>query len=313
MAKLTQPSILGVDVSRDELVIWDWFNERQVNIANRPAAIRQWLGELNGPVRLAVEPTSNCHLELVEQAHRIGFEVFLINPRQLPHYREAVGERNKTDPNDARLLARFLAHEGSKLRPYSPHSRQAQLLWALLKRRAVIVAAQKQLRQSLSGIQFSAQGLWSQLAALLRRIDQRMLQLIRKLGWWEDYQRCLSIPGVGALNAAALLSVFYRGAFSSADAFVSFIGMDIRVRESGVYKGKRKLSKRGEAEVRRLLYCATQAALAYPPFAAYHDQQLQKRLPKTAAKVILARKIARIAFALITKQQRFIRQAPAAC
>src|SRR5690606_34776674 len=147
------------DVSRDELVIWDWFNERQVNIANRPAAIRQWLGELNGPVRLAVEPTSNCHLELVEQAHRIGFEVFLINPRQLPHYREAVGERNKPDTIDVRMLARFLAHEGSMLRPSTALSRQASLLWALIKCRAGIVAAQKQLRQSLSEIQFSAHGL----------------------------------------------------------------------------------------------------------------------------------------------------------
>ena len=289
MAKLTQPSILGVDVSRDELVIWDWFNERQVNIANRPAAIRQWLGELNGPVRLAVEPTSNCHLELVEQAHRIGFEVFLINPRQLPHYREAVGERNKTDPNDARLLARFLAHEGSKLRPYSPHSRQAQLLWALLKRRAVIVAAQKQLRQSLSGIQFSAQGLWSQLAALLRRIDQRMLQLIRKLGWWEDYQRCLSIPGVGALNAAALLSVFYRGAFSSADAFVSFIGMDIRVRESGVYKGKRKLSKRGEAEVRDAVREGTDGAGASDRVDLVHAEQPRRGEDRRVDAAVLVR------------------------
>lgn len=313
MAKLTSASIFGVDVSKDWLVVWDWLDERLVKIANRPEEVRAWLGGLSGPVQLAVEPTSSYHLELVAQAHQAGFEVFLVNPRQLAHYREAVNERNKTDPDDAWLLARYLAHERSQLRPYSPHSREAQQLWALLKRRAVIVASQQSLRQSLSGIKLSADGLWSHLAAVLRRIDQRMLRLIRTLGWWENYQRCLSIPGVGPLNAAALVSVFHRGAFASADAFIAFIGMDVRLRESGTYKGKRKLSKRGEAEVRRLLYCATQPALAYEPFAVYHARQLDKGLAKTPAKVILARKIARIAFALMTKQQLFIRETPATC
>ena len=305
MAKLTQNSIFGVDVSKEWLVVWDWLNEQLLKIANRPEEIAAWLGGLSRPVQLAIEPTSSFHLEILEQAHRLGFGVFLINPRQLAHYREAINERNKTDPQDAWLLARYLAHERAQLRPCTPHSRQAQQLWALLKRRAVVVAAQQQLHQSLGDIKFSAKTLWSELAHVLRRLDQQMLQLIRKLGWWQDYQRCLSIPGIGPLNAAALVSVFHRGAFSSADAFIAFIGMDVRLRESGQFKGKRKLSKRGEAEVRRLLYCATQPALAHAPFAEYHARQLDKGLAKTAAKVVLARKIARIAFALMTHQQLF--------
>lgn len=305
MAKLTQSSIFGVDVAKQGLVVWDWLKERSLEIANEPQAIQAWLHGLSGPVQLAVEPTSSFHLELVERAHQLGFAVFLVNPRQLAHYREAINERNKSDPNDAWLLARYLAHERAQLRPYSPHSRQAQQLWALLKRRALIVSSQQQLRQSLGDIQFSAQPLFSAFTHVLRRIDQRMAQLIRALGWVQDYQRCLSIPGIGPLNAAALVSVFHRGAFASADAFIAFIGLDVRQRESGQYKGKRKLTKRGEAEVRRLLYCATQPALAYAPFQAYHQRQLDKGLEKTAAKVVLARKIARIAFALISQQTHF--------
>ena len=75
------------------------------------------------------------------------------------------------------------------------------------------------------------------------------------------------------------------------------------------YKGKRKLTKRGEAEVRRLLYCAAQPARCYQPFEAFYQRQLDKGLPKIAAKVILARKLARIAFSLMNKQQLFIKQA----
>ena len=107
------------------------------------------------------------------------------------------------------------------------------------------------------------------------------------------------------MNAAALVAAYHRGVFASSDAFVAFIGIDVRLRESGKYNGKRKLTKRGEAELRRLLYCAAQPARSYQLFDAYYQQQLEKGLPKIAAKVCLARKLARIAFTLIVNQQSF--------
>ena len=154
----------------------------------------------------------------------------------------------------------------------------------------------------------SIQALLSEIQRLLARIDQQVLTLIRALGWWPDYQRCLSIPGIGPLNAAALVSTFHRGAFASSDAFVAFIGLDVRLRESGKYKGKRKLTKCGEAEVRRLLFCASQGARSYPLFDDYYLNQLTKGLSRIAAKVVLARKITRIAFTLMTNEQSFIKK-----
>lgn len=305
MAKLTEPFILGVDVSKEQLQVFDWVNQQRFSLDNDPKAIRRFLRSLHGPVRLAVEPTSNYHLLLVDEAHALGLEVFLVNGRQLRHYREAVNKRNKTDPDDAWLLARYLAHEAEQLRPYRPLDGKARELWALLKRRALIVISQTQLRQSLADVKVARQGLWREFAHLLRGIDQQLLVLIRELGWWAAYERCLSIPGVGPLNAAALVAAFHRGAFANADAFIAFIGLDVRLRQSGVFKGKRKLTKRGEAEIRRLLFCATQGACRHAPFAAYLQRQLDKGLSKTAARVVLGRKLARIAFALITQQQSF--------
>lgn len=307
MAKVVSQITLGIDVSKDELVIYDWDTQQCVHLANQPEPIRGWLESLPGPVRLAIEPTSSYHLEVVEQAHRLGHPVYLINTRELAHYRQAVGLRHKTDPDDAYLLARYLEHEAAQLRRYTLRCHQSQQLWALLKRRAVIVQARKQLQQSLAETSISAKALFTQFKQLLARIDRRMMALLRALGWSADYDYCHSIPGIGPLNALALVSVFHRGTFASADAFIAFIGLDVRRRESGSFKGKRKLTKRGEAEIRRLLYCAAQPARTEPRFADYYQKQLDKGLSKTAAKVILARKLARIAFALISKQQMFVK------
>ena len=130
----------------------------------------------------------------------------------------------------------------------------------LLKRRGTLAQTRVQLRQSLHGVGISTVALFTQINALLKRIDGRIKQLIDQLGWHADYQHCLTLPGIGPLNAAALVAAFHRGAFAGANAFVSFIGFDVRIRESGRFKGKRKLTKRGEAELRRLLYCAANPA-----------------------------------------------------
>ena len=305
MAKPVEKITLGIDVAKDTCVIHVWESSETLELPNQPEAIEAYLKAVQGLGRIAIEPTSHYHRGWVERALAHGFEVYLVNPRQLVHYREAVNQRNKTDPEDAWLLARYLMHEAQQLRPYQPQDARAQALWALLKRRAKVVDARKQLQQSFRDIQLSAQALFTQFKCLLARIDQRIQRAIQALGWNEDYQRCLSIPGIGPLNAATLVAAYHRGVFASSDAFVAFIGMDVRVRESGGYKGKRKLTKRGEAEIRRLLYCATQPASGYPPFRAYYLKQVDKGLPKIAAKVILARKLARIAFALMQNQTTF--------
>ncbi len=313
MAKRVSEITLGIDVSKDTLVIYDWATEQLHSLGNQLGEIKAWLLSLPGPVRIAIEPTSNYHFNVVEQAHALGYTVYLVNPRQLAHYREAVNVRNKTDPEDACLLARYLAHEAEQLRPFRPLSPKAQQLWTLLKRRAVIVDARKQLQQSLAEVKLSSQALFTQFKKLLARIDQQMRALIRALNWWTDYQRCLSIPGIGPLNAAALVATYHRGTFASADAFVAFIGLDIRLRESGRFKGQAKLTKRGASELRRLLYCASQPSRSYHPFEQYLQLQLDKGFSKIAARVILARKLARIAFALLSQQQYFNKQQIPAC
>lgn len=306
MAKPVIQITLGIDVSKDELVVCDWSEpDAVITLSNESKAIGSWLQSLQGPVRIALEPTSTYHLACVEVALELGIEVYLVSPQQLVHYREAVGVRNKTDPDDAYLLARYLAREADQLRRFNPRSRQEQRLWMLIKRRGSLVQTRQQLQQSLDGV--PAKGLFREIGCVIERLERRMRTLIQELGWWADYQRCRSIPGIGPVNAIALTAAYHRGAFAKADAFIAYLGLDIRTRESGTFKGKSKLTKKGESELRRLLYCAAKPARSHPRFEAFYQHSLGKGLSRTAANVSLARKLARIAFSLIRNQQNFER------
>lgn len=305
MAKPVTQITLGIDVSKDELVIHHWQNDQCITLNNRPSAIRKWLKQVCGPVRMAVEATSSYHLAAVEVALELDHDVYLVNGRQLAHYRHAVNVRNKTDAEDAYLLARYLEHEGQQLRPFRPQSRQAQRLWGLITRRATVVQSRQRLQQSMREVHFSIRALITQFRRLIERLDLQIQKLIRELGWWNDYLRCLSMPGIGSANAAALVTTYHRGAFSGSDAFVAYMGLDIRLRESGRFKGKSKLSKQGAPELRRLLYCAAQPARNHPRFADYHQRIIDGGRSKIAARVALARKLARIAFTLMSRQEYF--------
>lgn len=313
MAKPVKKITLGIDAAKDQHVAFSWQTEETTTVPNQRREIRAWLKSFAEPLQIAIEPTSHYHLELIDEAQALGHTVYVVDQRALAHYRQAINVRNKTDALDAWLLARYLEREGHLLRPYQPQDPKARRLWSLLLRRATVVQSRQQLQQSFRDLRMSIKALISQINRVLLRIDQEMKCLIRELGWWNDYQRCCSIPGIGPGNAAALVTAYRRGAFSGSDAFVAYMGLDVRVRESGQFRGKRKLTKRGAAELRRLLYCASHAARTHQRFADYYQKQLDKGLCKIAARVTLARKLARIAFTLMLNKETFINQEKTYC
>ncbi|MNJ69962.1 Transposase IS116/IS110/IS902 family protein [compost metagenome] len=79
----------------------------------------------------------------------------------------------------------------------------------------------------------------------------------------------------------------------------------MRLKESGRYCGRRKLTKQGDPEIRRLLHNAAMAASRTSRWRDLYQGYLARGLKRTEALTILARKLARIAFALMTTQQPY--------
>jgi len=307
MADTTRPLLCGVDVSQQHLDIACSDNQ-QHQLLNEVSTIEPWLRSLPPGSSLALEATSDYHEELLECAVEMGHQVYLINGKQLHHYREAVNQRAKTDLADARLLLRFLSHEHAALEPVKPLKKREKKLWRLLKRRACLVKVRKQVCSSLQGLpetEEMAEKLARQLNQAIKQLEKQMLQLARSLQWQQALKHCQSIPGVGLLNALGLVASFHRGQFRNADQFVAFLGLDVRVRDSGKYRGKRKLTKRGDAEMRRLLHNAAMSFARNPTYRPLYDRLLGQGKSAIAAYVVLARKLARIAFSLLTQEQDF--------
>lgn len=313
MAMHVEPRLIGVDVAKAELVIRQSWSSTLVKLGNERKTIDSYLKKIPGPVCLAVEATNIFHVLLVERAHALGHTVYVIDGLRLKRYRESIGGRAKTDASDAELLLRYLTHERTDLRPWSPPPAGYATVQRLLRRRAILVKAQTTLRQSmqcLPELKTSTRAMLAKMVHLQHLIDKRVQQTLLRQGWKGDARRCEGIEGIGPVTGAALTLIFHRGTFKSADAYIAFIGMDVRVRESGTFSGRRKLTKKGDPELRRLLYMAAMTACRSDTWKPFYARAMARGLSRIQALVALGRKLARIAFTLLKNQSDYEPKVP---
>ena len=152
------------------------------------------------------------------------------------------------------------------------------------------------------------------LGAQLRRFKEQILQFDRLIMTWhrsnETSKRLDDIPGVGpALATALVASVADAKAFRSGRNFSAWIGLVPKQHSSG---GKDKLgsiSKQGDRYLRSLLMIGALAVIRYAKIHGTKHRPwltaLLARRPTKVAAIALANKIARMAWAMMAKGERY--------
>jgi transposase len=301
---------LGADVdSRYIMVACAEGSFKPQRICNDRKTIRAWLRTLPRGSRLAMESTGIYHEALADLAHQAGLQVFIVNARKLRRYGQGIGHRGKTDRLDAQAIARYVASEHAKLHAYVPSTDAQRTLARLIRRRAKLVENKDSIRQSLRGL--------PELKTDVRRLIERIDQVIAHIDSLIKYTRqqmpaadaaardIATIPGIGVLTSTCLGNHFTKLPYATSDAVVAAVGFDPQSDDSGRRKGQRRLSKYGPAEERRLLFNCARSAAQRPVWRPYYEAQLAKGLSSTAATVVLARKLLRVAFAVYKHRQPF--------
>jgi transposase len=152
------------------------------------------------------------------------------------------------------------------------------------------------------------------LGSQLRRLKEQILEFDRRIMAWhrsnETSKRLDDIPGIGpALATALVASVADPKAFRSGRNFSAWIGLVPKQHSSG---GKNKLgsiSKQGDRYLRSLLMIGALAVIRYAKIHGTKHRPwltaLLVRRPAKVAAIALANKIARMAWAMMVKGERY--------
>jgi transposase len=302
--------MLGIDVSKDQLTcaFLDPASKRLLwerTVPNSPQGITQLLQGTPSDAPWVLEPTGRYSAPIARQAQAAGRAVLLAVPRRAHHFLQSLPNRAKTDKLDSRGLGLYALSVSLPDYPLpSPAVERLQQLLIVRKTLAADLARYQQQCQALPLGQELLAPVITATKAQLRKLDQQIEAAQRDFPVMARLRR---VPGIGPVTAAKVAARLATSDFGHSDQFVSFIGLDIRVRQSGQRKGHQGLSKQGDAELRRLFYLCAQASLRATdsPFVAQYEREQKKGLSKTAALCAVARKLARLCWSLAHHESEY--------
>ncbi|CAM3912054.1 IS110 family transposase [Deinococcus saxicola] len=248
--------------------------------------------------------------------HTAGFAVSVVNAAQIKYFAKSLLRRGKTDKMDAELIARY----GATMRParWTPTDACLESLRALVHERDAVIeliTLEKGRHHALDhrhAVQDVVVRLCDErLALLFQQRDQlnTAIQDAIALPGRLHVQIVLltSVPGIGQLTAAVLLSeTGHLEEMHCSEQWTAYAGLSPVPRQSGAMVGRSRISKIGNARLRRAMYMsAVTASRLSNPLGAYYRRLVEQGKPKKVALIALARKILRVCFAVLKTAQPF--------
>ena len=196
-----------------------------------------------------------------------------------------------------------------------------QLRAVLLERGIIVAQGRRKLERQLTEMGTQVEALSQRMRMLIQdmraqwhELDRRIGEFDKELADWarddEAARRLRTIPGIGVLNATALVAAIGHGeSFARGRDLAAWLGLVPRQVTTG---GKPRLvgiTKRGNKYLRKLLIHGARAALptlleSPTPLGGWL-RGLMARMHKNAAVVALANKLARIAWAVLRHGESF--------
>ena len=278
--------IVGCDLSRAFIDVCINAGRTTSRIENTKPAIAEWLATLDVSALVVFEATSGCDGMLMEALDQRRMDYARVNPRQAREFARALGVLAKTDKVDARVLAQM--GQRLPLTPTAPQEPDRKRLADFLRRRKQLVEARKaeKLRRHSAGQPELLRDIESMIDIYDRRIDKldkQIAAIISQSPTLAAQARLLAaVPGVGPTVLATLLGELPELGTLDRRRLASLAGLAPHARESGTWKGARRIWG-GRRKVREVLYIAALTATRRIPalIALRERMKAAGKAPKT--------------------------------
>lgn len=323
--------VVGIDVGKSELyacllravsVEQPEVRLLRQTVKNTPeghASLQDWLTAqdiLVEETSVVMESTGVYGERIALKLHLAGYRVSVVNAAQIKFYAKSMLRRGKTDKMDAELIAQY----GQKMHParWMPPEHAEENLRALIHEREAVIALitaekgrQHALDYRLNGQEVVVK-LGRERLALLEE-QRRVLETAMETCMAESselgkrVQLLTSIPGVGKLTAAIVLAeTSHLEKMKDSRQWAAYAGLSPVPRQSGAMTGRCRISKVGNARLRRAFYLSAVTGTRLDnAMGEFYRRLVAAGKPKKVALIALPRKILRTCFAVLRSQIPF--------
>lgn len=289
--------ICGVDVSSTSLEAFAGPAGPGRSFANTPEGIAELVAfcRQHNVELVALEATGGYEKQAFGLLWAQGIAVALLNPRAVRDFAKAMGLLEKTDPIDARIIARFAEVKGSA--PCVPLSAQQEHLKALVRHLRQLT--QMHVSQQNQGLLVTDKTVRSSIAKLLKVLETQKRRLAGKIAavlgsdplWKQMDQSFRSIKGVADRTVAAVAADLPEIGTLPNKAAAKLAGLAPLARDSGKKHGKRPV-RGGRRQLRAVLFVVAGVVARHnPDFAAFQQRLRAAGKPKKVIRVALAHKL----------------------
>ena len=300
---------VGIDVSKDRLDVHLRPGGEAFAVARDGKGLEELVARLLAcsPTLVAVEATGGFETIVAAALAGAQLPLVVINPAQIRHFAQAVGQRAKTDPIDAAVIARFV--EAVKPTPRAMPDQEARLLAELVSRRRqiiemIVAERQREKRAENVRVRKSLARHIKVLEKELLEIDNDIDTLVRGSPVWRAKEELLvSFPGVSNTLARTFLAEVPELGTLNRRQIASLAGLAPFTRQSGRWKGKSMIGG-GRGALRAGLYMAALSASRYhPQLKLFYQRLLAAGKPKMVALIAVARKVLTTLNAMLRDQK----------
>ena len=264
-----------------------------------------------------MEATGIYYEQLARFLYEKEFAVMVILPTKAKRYLQAIGNKSKNDKIDAKGLARMGLEQ--RLPLWQPLSKNIYRLRLLTRQLEDFNNQQTVFLNQLHALSHSAYAVKEverSLKKMVKELEKGISQLekaIEKLIKEDEVisskvEKVLSIKGVGLKTIAVLLAETNAFAtFENQGQLVSYSGYDIIENQSGQRSGKTRMSKKGNAHIRRAMHMPAFGVVRnqVTPFVSLYERLIGRGKTKMQAYVAVQRKLLTLIWTLWRKNEAY--------
>jgi transposase len=305
----TADRFVGIDVSKARVDVHVRPDGTAFGCATDPEGLSALVARLKplSPCLIVLEASGGYEGVVAAALAEAGLPVAIVNPRQVRKFAGAIGRLAKTDAIDAAVIAHFAQAVRPPARPL-PDDLSLRLAELMARRRQLVVminAEKQRLGKARDRIaQSSFKAVLKRLEAERARIDKAIDKLIEASPLWCAQQDLLkSVPGIGDVVARTLIAELPELGRVDRHQIAALAGVAPMNRDSGRYRGKRKIQG-GRVEVRAPLYMACLVAIQHnPTLKSFYRRLRDAGKPARLALVAAMRKLLTILNAMLRDQR----------
>jgi transposase len=319
MPIMTEP-VLGIDIAKLKFNVCLINSQSKLkhklfpNNSTGFEQLSEWLARQGVEcVHACLEATGSYGEALALYLYHAGHTVSVVNPAAVKAFAGSGLSRTKTDRVDAALIARFCLAQAPVA--WTPLPEEVRDLQALVRRLESLIEMRVMEENRLSSgitvdsVRHSVEEHLAYLNQEIGRTEELIRQHISKHPRLTRQSQLLdSIPGIAETTAALLLAeITDIKQYRSARQVAAYAGLVPRERQSGSsVRGRTRLSKIGNARLRKALYFPALTALRCSPFFQAWAEGLRQR-GKSKMSVICAvmRKLIHLAYGVLKNGKEF--------